>query len=115
MKTVLFGTNDTEDTPQVFTPWSIIHLISGAAAKQTKIFNPVTWFLAHGAYELKDQIVRSESEETPRNNSMINSVGDQALAILGYHFTNNNPKMPYVYLWVVSFLVGHLLKIEGGM
>ena len=71
---------EVDDFVAILTPWSIVHFLSGAAAKQVNM--PFSWFfIAHAVYEAKDQV---ERETGKIYNSAVNSIGDQTVAVLGH-------------------------------
>ena len=111
----LLAPRDTERNPALLTWWSIVHYLSGCAAKQSKMLSFTTWFVVHGLYETKDQAVRAFSTKITKINSWHNTAGDQATAMLGYHFTSPNSKIPFVPIWLGSVLIASLLKVEGGL
>ncbi len=97
----LLAMDETEEDA-VVTPWSIVHYLSGAAMKGLGISFPVA-FAIHALYEAKD---RDEHSTGRIYNSMVNSVGDQTVAMLGWYWTkeSNNPRWLYYFLasWVVA-------------
>jgi hypothetical protein len=112
-KFALFALRETPDDDYVayLTPWSLVHFFSGAAAKQLSM--PFTWFfVVHGAYEIKDQIVRETGDIY---NSSVNSVGDQTVACLGHILA---PHMgaasllskPFVLAFAASLIIGYTLE-----
>ena len=113
--TSFVGYRDSEQLPVVLTPWSLIHFLSGCAAKQSKRMSFTTWFIAHGLYETKDQIVRTLSTKKSKANSWPNTAGDQTCAMLGYLITPANSKIPFVPIWLGGAVLGHVIKVEGGL
>ena len=105
--------SENEDDPFVvlLTPWSLTHFLSGCAAKQVHI--PLSWwFMLHGAYEIKDQVVRETGEVY---NSVVNSVGDQTCAVLGHILTphvgaSSIISKPFVLMFAAALTVGYLLE-----
>ena len=93
---------ETEEEGAFLTPWSLVHALSGAAAKDIGI--PLLWFeLLHGGYELKDQL------QEPKENSLINSVGDQVAGTIGYALSktkNNLFVWSYIVTWGVAVALG---------
>ena len=87
---------ETEEEAVLFTPWSLVHVFSGAAAKDLGI--PMMWFeLLHGGYELKDQLTE------PKENTLINSVGDQIAGTLGYLLSHKTKNKLFVWSYVLSW------------
>jgi hypothetical protein len=79
----------------VFTPWSIVHVASGAAAKDLGI--PFWWFEGlHALYEIKDQTSNDDIK-----NSLANSVGDQISGTVGHLIGKNTKSNTFVWLFVV--------------
>ncbi len=80
----------------LFTPWSIVHFLSGAAAKSLGV---TFWqnFIFHGMYELKDNF-----DSDFIHNSTLNSIGDQALSALGHRLAGRGSD-PWFYLWLASW------------
>ena len=110
MTVQLIGFRDNKNGGTILTPWSLVHFLSGAAAKQTGLFpRAYMWFIAHGLYEVKDQILDSTTEHV---RSVINSVGDQASAMLGYFAVKSKVSMTYFYVWIGSIAVALMLEIE---
>ena len=97
-----------KDVVLAVTPWSMIHFLSGSAAKQIGI--PFKWFwLAHLGYEIKDQI---NSETGEIYNSFVNSVGDQMMGTLGHILTPEKSKggRVFVYIFVGAYLTAYLTE-----
>ena len=74
----IVGVSETESEDVLITPWSATHLIAGIVAKNTGI-SLLEWNLVHAAYEGKDILLQQEVK-----NSLVNSVGDQVSANVGY-------------------------------
>jgi len=85
-----------DELDSVFTPWSINHLLSGAAAKAVGMSFTAN-FLLHGMYEIKDQMKIEEIYNSP-----INSLGDQFASSLGHYMASKGQTI-WVYLWIVGF------------
>ena len=97
---------ETEEEAVIFTPWSLVHAFSGGAAKDLGI--PLLWFeLLHAGYELKDQF------QEPKENTLINSIGDQIAATIGYlisHKTQNKLFLwSYVVFWGAAVALGETI------
>ena len=86
-----------DEVDSVFTPWTINHLLSGAAAKAVGM-NFMTNFMLHGMYEVKDQMSKDEIY-----NSAIKSVCEYDRALHGQQGPNR------VGLPVVRVLRGRYL------
>jgi hypothetical protein len=105
----LFALREREIDPFVAltTPWSLVHFLSGAAAKQVGISMP-WFFIGHAVYEAKDMV---ESETGKIYNSAVNSVGDQTVAVLGHILA---PRLgvgslfskPFVLAFAASLVIG---------
>jgi hypothetical protein len=102
---------EEDDYVAFITPWSLVHFLSGAAAKQVHM--PATWFfILHAAYEAKDQIERETGEVY---NSAVNSIGDQTVAMIGHILA---PKAgvsslfskPFVVAFAASLIIGWSLE-----
>jgi hypothetical protein len=90
----LLGWKEDETTDVVFTPWSIVHIASGAAAKDIGL--PFWWFEGlHLLYEVKDQTATDEYQ-----NSFVNSVGDQVSGTLGHLIAKKTHSHAYVWLFL---------------
>ncbi len=78
------------------TPWSIVHFFSGGAAKALGV---TFWqnFLFHGMYELKDNF-----DSDFIYNSTLNSIGDQAMSMLGHHSAKVGDQL-WFYLWLITW------------
>jgi hypothetical protein len=103
-----FGLLEKEDDPfvLVITPWSMVHFLSGSAAKQLGMSFKWFWLL-HLGYEVKDQIKRETGEVY---NSFVNSVGDQMIGTLGHILTpqNSSGGRPFIYMFMGSLLLAYL-------
>ena len=79
----LIGRTDSERKPVVLTPWSLVHLVVGAATKQYISF--WTAELLHAAYEIvgSQQVFNSLGFDVHEKSSVVNSVGDQLVFTLG--------------------------------
>ena len=85
-----------DEVDSVFTPWTINHLLSGAAANAVGM-SFTTNFLLHGMYEIKDQMAKHEIY-----NSAINSLGDQFASMAGHYMASKGQNV-WVYLWFVCY------------
>ena len=85
-----------EEVDSVFTPWTINHLLSGAAAKAVGM-SFTTNFMLHGMYEIKDQMSKDEIY-----NSAINSLGDQFASMTGHYMASKGQHV-WVYLWFLGY------------
>ncbi len=93
MTSKLFKWQEDEKEHAFFTPWSLVHIMSGAAAKNLGI--GFWWFEGlHAFYELKDQMIQ------PPTNSLTNSLGDQVAGTIGHLIGTKNKDN----LWVYGFL-----------
>ena len=96
-KTALFLTTEDENNDAVFTPWSLVHVAAGAAAKKLGL-DFWTWQLLHGVYEMKDQVKQEQYR-----NSIVNTVGDQAATTLGYICTQQSwDKTSVIFTFLVT-------------
>ena len=91
---LIFSLNEEQNKTAVFTPFSLIHTLSGfymALLFNYLGFNNLQGFLAlnivHFMYEVKDYYVTYHTEKGRTNpchrNTLINSIGDQFSTILG--------------------------------
>ena len=103
----LIGLHDTPEGT-VITPWSLVHLLSGCAAKQLGFFNTAGFFVAHGIYEVKDRILDST---TSYIRSLPNSIGDQAFAMTGFILTKPRNDS----YWILFYLLSLLLAVNFGV
>ena len=99
MPKIIFYANQESDEESAFlTPWSLPHFLVGAAAKERGI--PIGWFeLAHLMYEGKDYF---ENVRDIAKNSLVNSIGDQAIATLGHLIVDTNTQS---YKWTILYVV----------
>ena len=85
-----------EHVDSMFTPWSAIHALSGAASKAVGM-SFSTNFLVHAVYEFKDMTNRDLMY-----NSAINSVGDQFASMAG-HYMATKGDTTWVWLWFLVY------------
>ena len=85
-----------EHVDSLFTPWTSVHFLSGAAAKAIGVSFSMN-FLIHAVYELKDVLKKDQVY-----NSAINSLGDQ-FASMGGHYVANTGQTMWVWLWLIMF------------
>ena len=85
-----------EHVDSLFTPWTAVHALSGAAAKAVGM-SFSTNFLMHAMYEMKDLMHTDEVYNSP-----INSIGDQ-FASMGGHYIANKGQTTWVWLWFLLF------------
>ena len=103
----LYSNKETDDEPALLSPWSVPHFLVGMAAKERGI--PFWWFeLGHLLYELKDQ---AENYTGKNHNTLLNSVGDQAVATLGHVVATRNRNS---YLWTTLYVVSWVGAIALG-
>ena len=91
----LFAIDET-DMDVLFTPWSIVHFLSGAACKGLR-WGFWSNFALHAAYEAKDHINIEEIY-----NSKWNSVGDQSCSMAGWVYAKDGD-IWWLYAWIVSY------------
>ena len=94
-----FATSE-EKVDALLTPWSLVHFLSGAAAKG------IGWgfwlnFGFHAAYEVKDHFNLENVY-----NSKLNSVGDQACSIAGWMSVKKND-IKWLYIWLAAYCVAY--------
>ena len=100
---------DTKEEPCVFTPWSLIHLTSGAASREYLDF----WVgqAGHIAYEAvgSKAVWKAFGDDTVRKSSFENSVGDHAAFTAGQCFLKG-----YYWKWITLglFAVYQAYKVE---
>lgn len=75
---MIIASQDTRNNPALFTPWSIVHFLSGVVAKLLNVDFRIFLFL-NILYESKDLFFSSEE------NSWQNSIADVLSGILGYY------------------------------
>ena len=92
----LVAWEETEGNSVLFTPWSLIHVLSGMAAKDLGI--PFWWFEGlHALYEIKDQT------QIPKTNSLLNSIGDQLSGTAGHLLSYETKHKTFVWLYVIAW------------
>ena len=92
----LFGWKEAEDQSIMWTPWSLIHVLSGMAAKDLNI--GFWWFEGlHGLYELKDQTSK------PKTNSLANSIGDQLAGTAGHLVAYPTKDRLFVWMYAIAW------------
>ena len=94
----IFAWQESATKPSFLTPWSLVHFLAGAAAKEAGI-GFLNWELIHGAYELKDQIVNLRGDVL---NSLWNTVGDTASTTVGHMVAKQKGKLG---MWSLGFVV----------
>ena len=98
---------EEKNKPTFVTPWSLVHFMSGGVAKEVGM--RLLWFeLLHGAYELKDWVI--DRSGTGNKNSLFNSVGDQAVATVGWLVGKKTGKLG---LWSVGFVASWLFMVSA--
>ena len=103
----LFANKETADEPALLSPWSLPHFLVGMAAKERGI--PFWWFeLGHLLYELKDQ---AENYSGENQNTLLNSVGDQAVATLGHVVGTTNRRS---YVWTTMYVLSWVGAVALG-
>ena len=103
----LFGLAESDDEEVLFTPWTIPHILVGAAAKERGI--PLLWFeLGHFLYEVKDQV---ENQRQNQLNTLANSIADQAAATVGHLVVNTNTSR---YFWTALYVGSWLSAVALG-
>ena len=112
-KLTLFGLIESKEEDIIFTPWSVVHLLSGLAAQSIDI-DFVLFSILHLLYEVKDYKQHINNRVI---NSFPNSVSDQALAMIGHLIpipkTTQDNKM-YIFLYLGSVGLMIFLKDEVG-
>ena len=94
--TKLFALGEIEGGDDVlFTPWSIVHFLSGATARKLGI-NEVVYQFLHFAYETKDQI-------KDNGNTILNSYGDQLTTTVGYYIPNPLSEEQTLFVTAATF------------
>lgn len=98
----VWAITEGKSKPALFTPWSLVHVGSGAALcaalANRSVRHPFLWALAiHTIYEFKDfyisyVVVNDDEEDLEEDqdgdNSLLNSLGDTVAMVLGYMATN---------------------------
>ena len=85
-----------EHVDSLFTPWTSVHFLSGAAAKAIGVSFSMN-FLIHAVYELKDTMKKDDVY-----NSNINGLGDQFASMAGHEIANKG-QTTWVFLWLIMF------------
>ena len=98
---------DKNKTAILVTPWSMVHFLSGMAAKQTKLFTPFWWFATHAVYEAKDQVA---TEQDIIYNSFLSSIGYQAAAMLGFYVADYSAQVPLLWVWAGSLAFAYIME-----
>ncbi len=99
----IFGIREDEgEGPVLLTPWSVVHFLSGMAMKSLGLSSGEA-FTVHAVYEVFDMYKREVGIEY---NSSLNSVADQAIAMLG-HYTapRGDHSLPYFALFGGALLL----------
>ena len=107
-ETAVFAVTEA-DKKAFLTPWSLVHYLSGAAMKGIGFgFWPAS--LIHGVYEIKDRQAHANRRVY---NSAENSLGDQAVAMLGWYTTRKGEE-GWLWLWLASWAAASVLGDELG-
>jgi hypothetical protein len=121
-----FGYNppDSKQTPCLITPFTGIHFLSGAVAnillRKLDVSYAIAftiWFIIHMLYELKDlhgSYIKN-SDDYYHNHSLINSISDQAFALLGFIIGQNIPlnvTVPFIMLFILIVVTAYLIKMS---
>lgn len=121
-----FGYNppDSKQTPCLITPFTGIHFLSGAVAnvllRKLDVSYAIAftiWFIIHMLYELKDlhSSYIKNSDDYYHNHSLINSISDQAFALLGFIIGQNIPldvTVPFIMLFILIVVTAYLIKMS---
>lgn len=107
-ETALFAVTEA-DKKAFLTPWSLVHYLSGAAMKGVG-FGFWQSFIFHGMYEIKD---RKAHDARKVYNSAENSLGDQAVAMLGWYTTRKGEE-GWLWLWLAGWAAASVLGDELG-
>lgn len=108
-----FSTFDFTFQPAIFTPWSLVHFITGVAFKSLSISSENAR-LIHTLYELKDlyisyykkQNLNPILNETGIQNSFLNSIGDQISFELGFNSGAREKKLRDIFLlYLLAFAI----------
>ena len=104
----LVAITETEGGDDVLvTPWSLVHYFAGGTMRN---FGLSLWEMeiVHALYEWKDQ----QKQEQYRN-SLLNTVGDQAMATLGYMQAHNKNNL-HTELFFMTFTLAVLIGDQVG-
>ena len=94
----IFSNDDTVKKNSLLCPWSLVHFIYGSLMylflkyilKIKSVYNSfVIMIIIHTIYEIKDlkyYLEKNVKLNWANNNSIINSIADTILAILGFYF-----------------------------
>jgi hypothetical protein len=85
-----------ENVDSMFTPWTLVHALSGAASKAVGM-SFSTNFMVHAVYEVKDLMSQDEVY-----NSAVNSIGDQFASMAGHSIANKG-QTTWVWLWFIVY------------
>ena len=108
-KQVLIGLSETKDQDVAITPWSAVHFCVGGVFAQLNV-GFWTFQFIHGLYELKDYILTyNTNNDSEYHNSVINSIGDQIFATLGYAIGNNTKN----FYWKTTTLATYTTMVIG--
>lgn len=102
----MISLSDDPRNPNILTPWSLIHVISGLAfAVFSKYMNfkktnsIIYLFILHGLYEAKDLT------QDGTHNSIKNSIGDQICALIGFFIGwNSDITQTFIIACVLFFI-----------
>lgn len=105
----IYNEKDNKSKPALFTPWSIIHLLSGAALEgifRNRKYSFIYALVIHTIYEIKDFILTYSSIN--EQNTLTNSIGDTIAMIFGFLISNIFLyKIPVHYLMTI-YIIGLL-------
>lgn len=124
---MLFNVKDELKSPSIITPWSAIHFLSGIVGYTFMIKWLPTWsyqkgfwvfFALHTLYEMKDHYRTYIKHKVVRDeNTLLNSIGDQAIAMLGFFFASKlgvckDDFWYYTILFVIFRIIFNLLEFD---
>jgi hypothetical protein len=105
---MIIGWKDGVTTPVLFSPWSLVHLATGAASRGYVSF--YTGQALHIAYELvgSKAVFEAAGFTVKRPSSQLNSIGDHTSFTIG----QNAPKGPWGFTMLALFSIFTYRGIE---
>lgn len=121
MKSSFINKWDTIEKPAFISPWTLSHFVIGVATYSLLVKTPLNvpvilsaaiLFILHMIYEIKDfyEAYVLKVKDPNKQNSLLNSLGDQVFAMLGFWIAHLVSFKPH-YIPVLFFLLFVILSI----